>query len=194
MDQEKRDHLEWSIRSRARNQACSFRLAVLFADHARVWQTKAYSRAAQDLTGVSFSLWRAAFLAEKTGKRVAVFAEARKFLERVLEDNAISYPNDKAGREWTFNYYTGNARSGLESLHKNWGDTVPAYIPKTRNSRERWDHCQDLFEAAVDGFEKNLAARKAPRQRKPKNVPMSAREKRNIVRKLTLEGRKAQPT
>ncbi len=190
MDQAKREHLEWSIRSRARNQACSFRLAVLFADHSKVWQTKSYSRAAQDLTAVSFSLWRAAFLADKTGKRVAVFAEARKFLERVIEDNAISYPNDKAGREWTFNYYTGNARAGLESLHEKWSGLVPAYIRKTRNSTERWDHCQDLFEAAVDGFEKQLAARKLPRQRKPKNVPMSAREKRAIVRGLTLDGRK----
>lgn len=138
---------------------------------------------------MAFSLWRAAFLAERTGKRVAVFADARKFLERVIEDNAISYPNDKTSREWTFNYYTGNARAGLESLHDKWAAIVPPYERQSRPPTERWDYCQGLLEAAVGGFEQELAERKKPRQRKAKNIPMSAREKRSIVRKMTIANR-----
>jgi hypothetical protein len=47
-------------------------------------------------------LWRAAFLADKTGKRAVVFNHGRIFFEKIIKDNAISYPQDKTSREWTF--------------------------------------------------------------------------------------------
>jgi hypothetical protein len=41
--------------------------------------------------GICFSLWRAAFLADKTGQGTAVFASAKDFLGKILVDNAINY-------------------------------------------------------------------------------------------------------
>jgi len=139
--QEKLKHLKWSIESRAKNQASALRLLTLFQKYESTWKTKKFSRAAQDLIAVSFSLWRAAFLAEKKGKRSFVFEHGRLFLEKVIEDNAISYPTDKGSLEWTFNYYTRNARSSLQELAKFWKDVAPEYKGKKRNAAERWDYC-----------------------------------------------------
>src|SRR4051812_43100849 len=89
------EHLEWAIESRAKNQRACLRLLNLFEAHEDFWKSKEASRAAQDLVAVAFSLWRAAFLAEKSGKRSEVFAHGREFLRRIIEDNAISYVQDK---------------------------------------------------------------------------------------------------
>ncbi len=153
-------HLDWAIKSRSANQMCSLRLLTLFYHFEEHWKTKKFSRAAQDLTAVSFSLRRAAFLADKTGKRGIVFEQGKAFLELLIEDNAISYPQDKKSREWTFNYYTRNARSSLEILHKFWPDAVPAYDGKKRNAIVRWEYCQQLLNEAVTGFEKLFHDRK----------------------------------
>jgi hypothetical protein len=67
------EHLEWAIQSRAKNQITSLRLLRLFEEHESTWKTSKFARAAQDLIAVSFSLWRAAFLADKTSKRADVF-------------------------------------------------------------------------------------------------------------------------
>lgn len=189
MEVEKREHLEWSIQSRARNQSCSLRLLGLFHDYPNFWKTKKYAQAAQDLTAVAFSLWRAAFLAQKTGKRTEVFAHAKIFFERVIEDNAISYPSDKTSREWTFNYYARNARSSLETLHASWPEICQKYVVVTRKPTDRWDYCQMLLECAVDKFESHLKSRsltKAPKR--PPGVK-SKHQKRAIVRELTLADR-----
>src|SRR6266436_4940320 len=102
----KLEHLEWAVESRARNQRCAVRLLRLFMEYEEQWKTQRWARAAQDLLSVSFSLWRAAFLADKTAKRAAVFSHATDFLEKIIEDNAISYLQDRKCNEWTFNYYT----------------------------------------------------------------------------------------
>src|SRR5258708_6686311 len=183
--QNKLTHLSWAIQSRARNQACALRLLALFEKDRDTWKTKKYSRAAQDLIAVSFSLWRAAFLADKTGKRSEVFEHGRAFLERVIEDNSISYPQDKNSREWTFNYYTRNARSSLQELAKFW-EISPAYEGKKRNPEERWDYCQSLLDQNVKRFEvllqkreKRLSERAAATQ-----VRQDRKKRRRTVRKM----------
>lgn len=184
-------HLEWTIKSRNANQMCSFRLLTLFSNYEGIWKTKKFARAAQDLTAAAFSLWRAAFLADKTGKRADVFAHGKVFLERVIEDNAISYPQDKASKEWTFNYYTRNARSSLENLHKYWPGEVPAYQGRKRNAKARWDYCQQVLDESVTGFEKLLNERtlQADEAKRAKTVRVERRTRRKKVRQIILAER-----
>jgi hypothetical protein len=149
---EKLEHLGWAVKSRARNQESAVKLLRLFFDHEAKWKSRKWSPAVHNLLSVSFSLWRAAFLADKTARRAEVFSDAIEFLEKIVEDNSISYLNDRNCREWTFNYYTRNARNSLEALHKQWPDKVDEYIGKKRTPTQRWSYCQDLLDSAIDRF------------------------------------------
>lgn len=142
------------------------------------------------MLAIAFSLWRAAFLADKTGKRSKVFDHGREFLAKVIEDNAIAYVQDKTSREWTFNYYTGNARNSLEFLARYW-QGFPGYVRATRKPAERWDYCQSLFEQAVDLFEQQIIAkRKAQAAKTAKFVRKQfAKKKRGMVRSLKKAGK-----
>jgi hypothetical protein len=71
-------------------------------------------------------------------------------------DNAITYPQDRNAREWTFNYYTDNAKGGLLSLAKRW-NSVGAVLGAKRKvakgsttSQSRWNRYHDAFENAVE--------------------------------------------
>lgn len=185
-NQEKLKHLDWAIESRYANQKCSQRLLSLFVKHEEKWKTKKFSKAAQDLTGAAFSLWRAAFLAEKTGSRAQVFLHGREFLQRVIDENAISFANDKNSREWTFNYYTRNARSALQILHDYWPIEVPEYVGKKRNAAARWEYCQELLDQAVAGFEQRLQADKSRQDlmANAKAIRVERKRKRAIVRTM----------
>lgn len=181
-------HLAWALASRSGNQASSLRLLRLFYGYETDWKTQKLARAAQDLTAVAFSLWRAAFLADKTGRRIEVFNDGRKFLEKLIEDNAIAYVQDKASQEWTFNYYTRNARSSLEMLHKYWLDVVPKYEGKKRNARERWDYCHQLLDEAIAGFERHLTDKQAQAAgaRQAREIREARKERRAKSREVTL--------
>jgi len=187
------EHFQWLVDSRHRNQTSSLRLRLLLKDHEARWKTKKLSMAAQELISVSFSRWRAVFLSEKTGKRSAVFDDGFKFLERVIEDNSIAYTQDKAMREWTFNYYTRAARYSLEFLHQNWASVSPEYVKSTRKPKERWEYCQNLLDAAIDRFRAHLEAPK-PVKPRPASKIVKARPvkqtkaNRKIVRSLQRKG------
>jgi hypothetical protein len=184
-------HLEWAICSRARNQVCCLKLLRLFDEDPAYWKSKKVSRAAQEMTAIAFSLWRAAFLAEKTGKREAVFKHGRDFLAKIIEDNTISYPQDKTAREWSFNYYTRNARYSLEFLSAHWAPDFPKYIGATRNAVERWDYCQDLLDQGVDMFAAVILERKKQRDLSARMAAArkAKKSKRAIVRKMLLAAR-----
>lgn len=183
------DHFQWLVASRHRNQTCSLELRLLLRDYENKWKSGTLSAAAQELISISFSLWRAAFLAEKTGKRAAVFRDGFMFLEKVIEDNAIAYVQDKAMREWSFNYYTRAARFSLEYLHGRWPRVSPEYVKATRTPKERWEYCQELLEIAVQRFRAHLENPK-PRRPPSKAQRSKARPKaetkanRRTVRKL----------
>jgi hypothetical protein len=189
-------HLEWAVESRARNQRCAVGLLRLFTEYEDQWKTQKWSRAAQDLLSVSFSLWRAAFLADKSGQRRAVFSDAMEFLEKIIEDNAISYAQDRKCKEWTFNYYTRNARASLEMLVKYWPEQVSAYAGRKRTSTERWDYCQELLGNAVTQFEKlarEMRARRVARTQ-AKEIRLAAKRRKSMSRKITLAARNVKPT
>jgi hypothetical protein len=193
----KLEHLKWAIESRAKNQQSALRLLRLFEEYEDKWKTKHWTSAAQELLSVTFSLWRAAFLADKTAKRAALFSHATDFLEKMIEDNAISYTQDRKCNEWTFNYYTWNASAALKTLHKSWPDQVPEYERQKRSPTERWRYCQELLNAAVERFETHLLeiARAIETERKSRaqarETRLAAKARRRKVREFTFASRKA---
>jgi hypothetical protein len=101
----------------------------LLRDHPRIDKTTHFQ--AERLLGVCFSLWRAAFLADRTGKRTKIIEHAQEFLERMLVDNAITYPQDRVTREWTFNYYLRSARDSLFVLAEDFAQVSDAIDAST---------------------------------------------------------------
>ncbi|MEK0450672.1 MAG: hypothetical protein RL088_2940 [Verrucomicrobiota bacterium] len=188
---DKVDHLKWAIKSRTKNQEGALVLLELFYEYGEQWKTLKWSRAAQELLSVSFSLWRAAFLADKTAKRVDVFADGVEFLEKVIEDNSISYVQDKKCNEWTFNYYTRNARSALETLHRYWPEIAPKYEGKKRNPTQRWDYCQELLDKVVLNFAAEARRLKDARSlvESRKATRSASKMRRKKVRAITLASR-----
>lgn len=156
-------HIDWLIRSREANQRASLQLHKLIDAHLIGSKpVKSLSTKAQVLTAVCFSLWRAAFLADKTGVHEATIKHAHEFLGKMLTDNAITYPQDRASREWTFNYYMEAAKSGLLILAKTWadvGDTLSAkkkVAKGTTAPSRRWDRHQTALEVALKRFQSEL--------------------------------------
>jgi hypothetical protein len=137
-------HLKWVIEGRARNQRAALKLYELIKEGPRSQD----AGKAQELTAVAFSLWRAVFLADRTGQFEAKLKDAEEFLAKMITDNAIGFAQDRSTREWTFNYYITNARLWL----KAYGcDEKVLRPPKgERTPRKRWDCLQLVFEQEVD--------------------------------------------
>src|SRR5437868_5910672 len=94
-------HLKWLIESRADNQRAALQLYEALTKH----PDSERNRTAQTIIAIGFSLWRAAFLADRTGRSSERSEPAASVLLRMLADNAIGYAQDRESREWTFNYY-----------------------------------------------------------------------------------------
>jgi len=182
ISEDKLAHYEWAVERRYWNQKCSVRLLRLFDKYEKYWITQKLSRAAQDLLSVAFSLWRAAFLAEKESARAKVFAAGKQFLEAIVRNNAIGYVQDYNAREWTFNYYTRNARYALENLHKYWPALAEQYEGKKRTATERWDYCHELLEQTVEHFEAHLKSMHENQEKgRQKQDARNERKKRRLL-------------
>jgi hypothetical protein len=119
-----------------------------------------HSTDAQRLVAVSFSLWRAVFLADRTGDPVARRTAARDFLRRMLTDNAITFAQDMGSREWTFNYYMDNARFRLEQLSERWPDEISVEGLRVGGGPEAsWEALQTGFDAAVTCLRRDVRER-----------------------------------
>lgn len=156
-------HLDWLIRSRESNQRAALELHKLISTHSsKIKKTKQLSVKAQALTAITFSLWRSAFLADKTGTHEATIQDAHTFLGKMLTDNAITYPQDRASREWTYNYYMDAAKSGLLSLAKHWPEVSGTLSSKNKVIKgstvasRRWDKYQATLRIALDRFQLEL--------------------------------------
>jgi hypothetical protein len=62
----------------------------LFEAYEKQWTSRYDAPIAQDLIAVAFSLWRTAFLADKTGKRTEVFKDGKNFLRAVQRSIHVS--------------------------------------------------------------------------------------------------------
>ncbi len=153
------------------NQQAALDLFNLFERYPDALKGAGLSRKAQSLVAACFSLWRAAFLADKTGLRRAVFEDARSFLAKMLVDNAITYPQDRGAREFTFNYYMTNATEALlrfseqlwpevdDALKAKWDvlrkkklvDAIATTLPQ-----RRWDKVQRALDVAIKCLKDHL--------------------------------------
>jgi hypothetical protein len=170
------EHLKWLVNSRTSNQKSALRLFEFFDNYPTKIKRSEFAPKVQMLVAVCFSLWRAAFLADKTGLRIAVLEDAKNFLGKMLTDNAITYPQDRNSREFTFNYYMVNARDNLVNLGKDWKEILEqlsienpvANVPGSTLSSRRWNRHQKAFETALDCFEKALTESRAVKKSKQK--------------------------
>jgi len=152
-------HLEWLVESRARNQGASLKLLSLFEKYPRRLRNRQNAALAEAMVAIGFSLWRGAFLADKSGAKGGAVDDAEAILGRMLLDNAITYPQDRAAREWTFNYYVGNAHYRFQVLTKHAGWTNLLHDkPKNQKPKARWEYYETKFEEAVDLLSDRLSA------------------------------------
>ena len=144
------DHLSWLIQRRHENQLRNLQLFGMFDLYKQKLILKEFSLATQSLVAVGFSLWRAVFLADKNFDIGASLADAEVFLGKVLVDNAITYPQDRNARDWTFNYYIGNAKMRLEDLEREWKQNLFADKRLADEPKDRWDISQNAYTKAVN--------------------------------------------
>jgi hypothetical protein len=153
------EHLQWLIESRAANQRSSLRLLKLLREYPKEVKAHANCIAAQRLVSVSFSLWRAAFLTDRNEDDDGL-AHAKDFLERLVVDNAINYPQDRSARDWSWGYYMTNAYLQLHEIQTDWQIVLlEPPIPPT-GLRPRWDYLQEGLSKAISKFELDLAGKK----------------------------------
>jgi hypothetical protein len=150
-----REHLSWLVRSRSANQKIALRLFKLLQDHPTKLKSSKNSLAAQALVAITFSLWRGVFLADKTGARGESLKHANAFLGKLIVNNAINYSEDRAAREWTYNYYVSNAFYRLRHLANEWGYKLAPRVGK-QTPKTRWDYYHQELVKAVDRFTKRL--------------------------------------
>ena len=65
--------------------------------------------------GVGFSLWRAVFLTDPKEFRKNDVTHASKFLDFIIHDQIVNYPQDRDARGWSAGFYLNNA---ILRLHK----------------------------------------------------------------------------
>jgi hypothetical protein len=117
----------------------------------------------QDLVGAFFCLWRGVFLAhDKNSKRGKPLDNAIAFLKKVIDDNAITFGDDKTFREWTANFYidcagrilsgfppskTGKATKRCETISPRWEiENYPSDI------KERWEYNHKILKAKIQSM------------------------------------------
>ena len=105
IDDTSAEHLSWLVESRSDNQRATLQLySVLKSDPESLLGDIVLQEAAQELTAVAFSLWRAVFLADVTGVEEQPTADAERFLANLIAHNTVAYTQDRNAREWTFRY------------------------------------------------------------------------------------------
>ena len=71
------------------------------------------------LMGVAFSLWRAVFLIREKASPDEILQDSIVFLDKIVSDSTISYPQDRNSRGWAAGYYLNNAYSRIDEAIKN---------------------------------------------------------------------------
>lgn len=151
-------NLEWLVKCRSQNQQTAFNLLKLIEENFDKLKTNnSLGNCAIAMIAVSFSLWRSVFLADRSGALSQRLDHATSFLRIMINDNAISYVQDKNAREWTFMYYLNNARYRLTSLSEVWEDVLPNFKDRKNISPTRtWEHLQNNLDIAVGNFSNAL--------------------------------------
>jgi hypothetical protein len=122
------DHFGWLIGARSDSQSLLLRLYRFGHGVSNLEDHETARRLYAHLVGAAFSLWRAAFLSDSTRQWREILRGNRgalKFLEKVLRDNAINYPQDRDTRDWMGGYYLNSARFRLVRVRQRLAEIVP---------------------------------------------------------------------
>lgn len=149
-------HLSWIVEGRSDNQSSTMELyeAIFDGDDVLSFKSPELHEAAQELTGIAFSLWRSVFLSDTTGEFDDQRADVKKFLVSLISDNAILYITDKNSRNWSFRYYLDNAIYRLVKLSDGRLGLVakPALQKSAASDKDEWMNAQAAFHDAVVAF------------------------------------------
>jgi hypothetical protein len=160
------EHLEWLVENRAANQRTSAKLYRLFKEYPKQVSNRPFASQAQALVAIGFSLWRSAFLSDKTGLLSDTNEDAEWFLGELLLTNNIAFPQDRKAKDWTFNYYAANAKFRLEIYAANYPGDFELGQVTAKSPKDRWKNLQHEFERAVEHFRLQLKTA-AEKPRKP---------------------------
>jgi hypothetical protein len=155
--------LHWLVESRRQNQKVSADLYELLLTTPKCWKNRKLEYEAKTLISIGFSLWRAAFLANRPEKQARTNKHATWLLGEMLETNAISFPQDRKSKAFTFNFYIANVRFRLKEFKEDNRDfkvderlLEKWKLPKTMSHEDRWLLYQEAFADAVKYFEDRL--------------------------------------
>lgn len=122
------------------------------------------------LTDSVFCLWRAVFLLEDSYPVSAFVEHMIKFMDFLIDDNIVNYPQDKKARYFSALFYIRSANLRLEDLvfiyqaqgaeifsNSEWAIFEPAYekLVKARtkaSEKEGFSNYQNVFDAALDAL------------------------------------------
>lgn len=128
----------------------------------KCWEDEELGYDARTLVSIAFSLWRAAFLADRSGELADTNDHSVYFLGEMLDTNAINFAQDKRAKAFTFNYYLANVRFRLAEFKADNTDFImdPRLSVKGGLSgvvpTDKWELYQKAFKDAVTHFETRL--------------------------------------
>jgi len=152
-------HFTWLVDGRSANQRSTLELYRIISGHERKLNSNVeLQEAAQELTSVAFSLWRAVFLSDTTGEYKDQLADLKKFLISLISDNTVLYITDKNARNWSFRYYLDNAVHRLRKLLTGTLPLVDAsdLSKEADTEKDEWLDAQAILDKAVTRFEAAL--------------------------------------
>ena len=138
-DADRLEHLEWLVDRRSEVQE------TLLALYKYVGKPPTGHPAVTDyLIYAAFSLWRAVFLAGSDRDWDSVFKGQKEFLAKLVEDNSISYSDDKNLSAWTVGYYLNVAKFCVLAAAQHITPEGPEYLPHgpmgpIKETRQYWD-------------------------------------------------------
>ncbi len=154
-------HLGWAVNRRALAQKLLHDLydhldknpGFPYGDNAK-WKPMAR------LVDATYSLWRSAFLTKVERDKAQIFNHTKKYLEKILQTNTVTFVDDYLNSELTVGYYMSNARYRIERMYNKETDQKLLELPSiqkiykmrdgdidTLNAQDLWD---DLYCALED--------------------------------------------
>lgn len=149
-------YFTWLVEGRSANQRSTLELYRIISGGERKLNSNAeLHEAAQELTGVAFSLWRAVFLSDTSGEYEDQLADVKKFLVSLISDNTVLYVTDKNARNWSFRYYLDNAVHRLHKLSRSARPFVDGsdLLKAAETEKDEWLDAQAILDKAIDRFE-----------------------------------------
>jgi hypothetical protein len=157
--------MKWLVKSRIAIQETALDFYLLIPKK-KGSVKKQISLINQDLVGVIFCLWRGVFLAyEKKRIPGEPLDNAKKFLKKIIEDNSITFGDDKNFKQWTANFYidcAGRILSGFPtSKNSKATKRCETILPLWKieeypeQIKERWIYNHEILKRKIRSLKKS---------------------------------------